>query len=86
LLARIGKGSFGNVYKARFKRNSKVYALKQQSKAKLMKDSNLKYALGENKILRNTYCPFLINMHYAFQVLSARKPLLSLRRIKISIL
>lgn len=33
-----------------------------------MKDSNMKYALGENKILRNTYCPFLINMHYAFQV------------------
>jgi serine/threonine protein kinase len=66
ILKLIGKGSFGNVYKARFLKNGIIYALKQQSKQKLMKDKNLKYALGENKILRRTYCPFLINMHYAF--------------------
>jgi hypothetical protein len=47
-----------------------------------MKDSNLKYAIGENKILRNTYCPYLINMHYAFQV--SFLALILLRPMRIS--
>jgi len=62
----LGKGSFGSVYKVRFKGNGKLYALKQQEKEKLIKAGHLKYAIGELNVLKRIYSPFLVNLHGAF--------------------
>ncbi|KAM3140380.1 hypothetical protein pb186bvf_007540 [Paramecium bursaria] len=63
----IGQGSFGKVFKVKFKLNNKIYALKQQNKASLRMQSQLKYALNELDMMKGFCSPFLITLHCAFQ-------------------
>jgi len=67
VLNELGSGSFGVVYKTVKKDTNRVYALKVLSKETLIKHKQLKYAIGECKILRNLSHPFIITMDYAFQ-------------------
>lgn len=67
ILEELGSGSFGKVYKVIKNDTKHVYALKQLNKQFLVKHKQLKYAVGECKILRYLSHPFVITMDYAFQ-------------------
>ncbi|CAD8053363.1 unnamed protein product [Paramecium sonneborni] len=61
----IGKGSFGKVYKAKFK--NLYFALKQQDKNMLIKQDYLNYTLLELQILKSIRHPFIVRLYFAFQ-------------------
>lgn len=63
----MGSGAFGKVYLATHKRTQLQYALKVLNKTRLLKKKQLKYAVGEAKILKKVDCPFIIKLFYAFQ-------------------
>lgn len=67
VLDEIGRGSFGKVYKIIKNDSRQVFALKQLNKDFLIKQKQLKYAIGECKILSYLTHPFIIKMNYAFQ-------------------
>lgn len=52
ILEEIGRGSFGKVYRVMKKSNREVFAMKKLSKEFLMNQKQLKYAIGECKILK----------------------------------
>jgi len=52
ILEEIGRGSFGKVYRVMKKSNREVFAMKKLSKEFLMSKKQLKYAIGECKILK----------------------------------
>ena len=47
----VGKGGFGKVWKVTFKKNSKVYALKEMSKVKIIDKKSEKSIKMERRIL-----------------------------------
>ncbi|CAK75139.1 unnamed protein product (macronuclear) [Paramecium tetraurelia] len=61
----IGKGSFGKVYKAKYK--NLYCALKQQEKSMLIKHDFLNYTLLELQILKTIKHPFIVRLYFAFQ-------------------
>lgn len=67
VLQEIGAGSFGCVYKAKRKENGEVVALKALNKKVLARNHQLKYAVGECRILRQLSSPFVVKMFDAFQ-------------------
>ena len=67
IIDEIGSGSFGKVYKVMKNEDRKIYAMKKLNKNFLIKQKQLKYAIGECKILRGLSHPFIIQLHYAFQ-------------------
>lgn len=67
ILEEIGSGSFGKVYKVVKNDTKQVYAIKQLNKEFLIKQKQLKYAIGECKILAYLNHPFIIKMNFAFQ-------------------
>lgn len=67
VIEELGSGSFGKVYKVKKVSDGKIYAMKSLSKQFLMKQKQLKYAIGECRILKSLIHPFVIRLHYAFQ-------------------
>ncbi|OMJ94947.1 hypothetical protein SteCoe_1807 [Stentor coeruleus] len=67
ILGELGSGSFGKVYKVIKNDTKRVYAIKQLNKQFLINQKQIKYAIGECKILRYLRHPFIISMSYAFQ-------------------
>lgn len=67
VLGELGSGSFGKVYKVIKNDSKQVYAIKQLNKQFLINQKQIKYAIGECKILRYLRHPFIIRMTYAFQ-------------------
>ena len=67
ILSLLGSGSFGKVCKVRLKKTNEIYAMKILNKKFLIKKKLLKYAIIECNILKETKCPFIIKLHYAFQ-------------------
>ena len=63
----IGKGGFGKVWKVKYKKNSKFYALKEMSKVKVLDKKSERSIMYEKLLLSNLRHTFIINMHYAFQ-------------------
>ncbi|KAM3137544.1 hypothetical protein pb186bvf_010334 [Paramecium bursaria] len=63
----IGKGGFGRVWRVEMKRNKKLYALKEMSKAKIIQKRSVNSVLNEKYLLEHLHHPFLVNMQYAFQ-------------------
>jgi serine/threonine protein kinase len=63
----IGRGGFGKVWKVKYKKNSKFYALKEMSKVKILDKKSERSIKYEKHLLSNLRHPFIINMHYAFQ-------------------
>ncbi|CAD8056496.1 unnamed protein product [Paramecium sonneborni] len=65
IIEMIGKGSFGNVYKAKYKHIN--CAIKQQEKDKLIRNGFLKYIISELQILRQIRHPFIVKLFLSFQ-------------------
>ncbi|CAD8137233.1 unnamed protein product [Paramecium octaurelia] len=65
IIEMIGKGSFGNVYKAKYKHIN--CAIKQQEKDKLIRNGYLKYIISELQILRTIKHPFIVKLYLSFQ-------------------
>jgi hypothetical protein len=66
IIEELGSGSFGKVYKV-FKNDTReIFAMKALSKQNLIKQEQLKYAIGECRILRSIDSKFIIKLHYAF--------------------
>lgn len=64
---KIGSGSFGYVFLAKHKSTGRQLALKQLSKNELVQKRQLRYAVTELEILKNSNNPFIVRLHYAFQ-------------------
>ncbi|CAJ1340984.1 unnamed protein product [Effrenium voratum] len=67
LVKLLGRGSFGEVFQVRHKRNSKVYAMKVLQKSRIMSSNLLRYAVTERNILAYIRHPYIVSLHYAFQ-------------------
>ena len=81
LLYPIGRGGFGRVWKVRLKRQfnpqttdvrlqknkSRIFAMKEMSKAKISYKKSIKSVANERKFLENFNYNLLCNMYYAFQ-------------------
>ena len=63
----IGKGGFGKVWRVRYKKNYKEFAMKEMSKAKIIEKNCVSSVLGERDILCQINHPFIINMIFSFQ-------------------
>ena len=72
----IGKGGFGRVWKVEKKKERKLYAMKEMSKARILAKRSVNSVLNERKILsqlRHPYlfciifCSFIVNMAFSFQ-------------------
>ena len=79
----IGRGGFGRVWKARLKRQfnnnnniydkylyknkSRIFAIKEMSKAKIYYKNSLQSVANERKFLALFHFPLLSNMYFAFQ-------------------
>ena len=63
----IGRGGFGKVWKVNYKHTSKLYALKEMSKLKIIDRKSVKSIKTEREFLSKLHHPFLVNMIYSFQ-------------------
>jgi Protein kinase domain/Protein kinase C terminal domain len=63
----IGKGSFGLVYLARYRKTRELYALKVLFKAQLYEQRQVEHTRAERSVLSVTDHPFVVRLHYAFQ-------------------
>lgn len=63
----IGKGAFGKVWRAKYRPNNKVLAIKELSKLRLIKKKSVASVMNEFYILRDLKSQFIVNMLYAFQ-------------------
>ena len=63
----IGRGGFGKVWKVRYKKTHKKYALKEMSKVKIIDRKSEKSIKNEKEFLSILHHPFLVNMMCSFQ-------------------
>ena len=63
----IGKGSYGNVFLVRYKKNNKLYAMKVLSKSLLRSQNQENNTKSERNLMVQINCPFIVNIKFAFQ-------------------
>jgi serine/threonine protein kinase len=68
LLRVIGKGSFGKVTLVRKKNSGNLYAMKVLSKSHILKRKQIEHTKTERRVLATINHPFIVKLHYAFQV------------------
>lgn len=68
LLKVLGKGSFGKVLLVKKKDDSQVYAMKQLRKQRVFQRHQVEHTQTERRVLGYLKHPFLVSLHYAFQV------------------
>jgi serine/threonine protein kinase len=64
----IGKGSFGKVTLVRKKTDQKLYAMKVLNKQNIVKRKQVQHTKTERKVLGTMNHPYIVKLHYAFQV------------------
>ena len=67
ILELIGCGSFGKVFKVQLKSTKEIFAMKVLNKDFLLRKKLLHFAITECNILKESNCPFILKLHYAFQ-------------------
>ena len=67
LIKLIGKGTFGNVYLVRFKKNNKLYAMKVLLKSLIREQNQENNTKSERNLMVQINCPFVVNVKFAFQ-------------------
>lgn len=55
------------MWKVEMKRNSKIYAMKEMYKTKIIDKKSINSVMNERSLLCKLKHPFLVNMSYAFQ-------------------
>jgi len=63
----LGRGTYGEVYLAQYKKTKKYYAIKILSKELISKHNLVKYARTERNILSYSKHPFIVGIEFAFQ-------------------
>ena len=63
----IGKGSFGSVWKVKYKSSNNFFALKQMSKTKIIDQNSERCVMQERLFLSTMKNPFIVNMICSFQ-------------------
>lgn len=63
----LGCGTFGKVYKVKLRMTEEVFAMKVIDKKYLIRNRQLRYAITECNILKQSNNPFIIKLHYSFQ-------------------
>ena len=66
-LSVIGKGGFGKVWRVRYNKTSKEYAMKEMSKVKIIEQNCVSSVLSERDLLSKMRHPFIVNMIFSFQ-------------------
>ena len=66
----IGKGSFGKVWKAKYKKANNYLAIKQMSKTKVIDQNRENSVMKERLFLSNLRSQFIVNMLCSFQDLN----------------
>ena len=60
----IGKGGFGKVWRVVYKKNQKLYALKEMSKVKIIDRKSEKSIKGEREFLSKLHHPYDIISYF----------------------
>ena len=63
----IGRGCFGKVWKAKYKKSNSYLAIKQMSKTKVIDQNSERSVMQERLFLSNLRNPFIVNMICSFQ-------------------
>lgn len=63
----IGRGGFGKVWRATHKKSSRIFAIKEMQKIRIVKKNSVSSVLNERMLLAMLKHPFIVNMQYAFQ-------------------
>lgn len=66
-VAKLGKGSFGEVFSVRHKKTGNTYAMKIMRKSKVTSGNLLRYTVTERNVLSYMNHPYIVSLHFAFQ-------------------
>ena len=73
LMQVLGKGSFGKVVLVKRVTSGRIYAMKILRKAQLVCAKQIERTKTERRVLQALDHPFIMRLHYAFPVRSARR-------------
>src|SRR5574343_2016216 len=63
----IGRGGFGKFWRGTHKKSSRIFAIKEMQKIRIVKKNSVASVLNERSLLAMLKHPFIVNMQYAFQ-------------------
>jgi serine/threonine protein kinase len=62
----IGRGGFGKVWKVEHKKQKRILAMKEMSKARILAKKSVNSVMNERKILAKIRSDYIVNIEIAF--------------------